>query len=112
MLKEQQSQFALDAGIKKADNNLGLLRLAGTASASLGAKPQLPMTGELNISAKGLDSNLQQLLKRWTEKSLLREYETAFESDISVKMQELLLNNRHISLVHLNAELKQTLVDQ
>ncbi|PWQ95247.1 DUF945 family protein [Leucothrix arctica] len=111
MLTADQSQLMVEVGVKQSIETLAKLNLAGNA-VLLDEKPSLPLTGDLKIVSSELDKPFARLLRRWVSRAWLREYETAFEGDVAVKGQTLLLNKGRVSLVRLTDELKRAFNDQ
>ncbi|RVU84744.1 hypothetical protein EOL70_10860 [Leucothrix sargassi] len=111
MQKAESSQLLLKAELKKSIEQLAQVNLSAAAS---GQPDQvtLPLTGELRINSESLDDAMKRLLRRWASRGLLREYETAFESDLRVRGKQLLLNNGSVPWLRLRDELKRTVTDQ
>ena len=111
MLESGKSQLAFEAGVDQSGEQIAKLHLTGSAADSV-VKANLPLTGELKIISSSLDKQMSRLLRRWVGRGLLREYETAFESDIAIQGQGVFLNKGRAPLVRLKDELKRVLIDQ
>ena len=107
-----KSQLALNVKLSQ-DNADAVSQLTlGGAASDRSDEPTLDLKGNISVGSKMLNSRSNALLDEWSSKRWLRRYENEFESDLSVRGEQVKLNNIVVSLDSLSAELSQTLVDQ
>lgn len=111
LLASDRSEVIVNTQLKRNGDVFGQLLLTGKASESL-QQPVLRAEGELSIQQSLLNTHTTAQLDRLSRRFWLRNYETAYETDLAVRNQQLLLNNIRVSWNDFWTELKQLLNDQ
>lgn len=111
MLAYPRSELSVNAQISSNDEVHGQLIAFGKTGGNR-QLPQLNIEGEAAIQLSELDKPLVSLLDRWSQRFWVRRYETAFESDFTLRNRQFLLNDIRVSWSDLSSELIQSLNDQ